>query len=229
MEASIHSGLTGGALVGHIGTLMMIAGLASGRLRTIRMGAAAAGIIWFAQALFIAGDWATAALAAALAFVAGYQLVGAYTADGRARLSDEEQAFAAAMLPDLGKAQLRHLFDQGFWLTAKPGDVLTREGEAVPHLYYLASGGATVYSEMLPIARCETGSFVGEVTVLSGDPATGTVEVDAPSRLWCVPAVKLRLYTDEHNEIRRAIETAFRRTLTAKLVASNRRLAGEGS
>ncbi|MBB5685852.1 Crp/Fnr family transcriptional regulator [Sphingobium boeckii] len=228
MEPAIHSGLTGTMLVNYIGMALMIAGLASGRLRTIRMGAAAAGLIWCLAALFVSGDWAAAALAAALAFIGGYQLVGVYAADGRAKLSEEEQALGAAMLPDLGKAQLRHLLEQGFWLTAKPGDVLTREGEAVPHLYYLASGGATVYSEMLPIARCETGSFVGEVTVLSGDPATGTVEVDEPSRLWCVPALKLRLYTDEHDEIRRAVETAFRRTLTAKLVASNRRLAGGG-
>lgn len=228
METAMHNGLTVAAMVSHIAMVLMIAGLASGRLRTIRMGAAAAGLIWCVEALFITGDLAEAGLSAALAFIAGYQLVGAYTANGRAKLSDEEQAFAASIFPDLGKAQMRHLLDQGFWLTAKPGDVLTREGEPVPHLYYLARGGATVYSEMLAIARCETGSFVGEVTVLSGDPATGTVEVDEPSRMWCVPALKLRLYTDEHDEIRRAVETAFRRTLTAKLVASNRRLAGAG-
>ena len=228
MEAALHSGLTTTAMVSHIAMLLLIAGLASGKLRTIRMGAVAAGLIWCAEASFITGDLAEAALSAALVLIASYQLLGVYTANGHARLSDEEQAFAASIFPDLGRAQMRHLLDQGFWLAARPGDVLTREGEPVPHLYYLATGGATVYSEMRPIARCEAGSFVGEFTVLSGEPATGTVELDEPSRLWCAPAPKLRLYTEEHDEIRRAVETAFRRTLTARLVASNRRLVGAG-
>jgi len=222
--AGMADGLTG-EWVGYVAAALLIAALSSARLRMIRIGAMLAGLVGFAQAVLFSGDWIAAILAAGLAFVCGYQLIDALRANGRARLSGEERAFAAAMLPGLGRAQLRDLLDQGYWMDARPGDILTREGEPVPHLYYLADGGATVFSAMRAVGHCGPGSFVGEVTVLSGDPATGTVEVDAPSRLWCAPAAKLRLYVDHHDEIRRAIESAFRRTLAAKLVASNRRLA----
>ena len=175
------------------------------------------------QAIVVTGDWIGAMLAAGLACVGGYQWIDARRANGCARLSEEERAFGAAMLPRLAKAQLRGLLDQGYWLRARPGDILTREGEPVPHLYYIAEGGVTVHSAGSPVGACGAESFVGEVTVLSGDPATGTVEVEAPSRLWCVPAPKLRLYAEQNDEIRRALDTAFRQSLTAKLVAANRR------
>ena len=41
---------------------------------------------------------------------------------------------------------LPYLIDQGLWLTGTKGDVLTREGEPVDHLYYLADGEARVMS-----------------------------------------------------------------------------------
>ena len=225
MGSSIESGLAAGGLAGYCAALVLIMALASGRLTIIRIGAIAAGLLWLVQAVFVSGDGIAAALSATLAGVAGLQLAGAWRADRSARLNAEEKAFGAAILPGLAKAQLRGLLDQGYWLSARPGDILTREGEPVPHLYYLADGGATVFSQMRKVGRCGAGSFVGEVTVLSGDPATGTVEVDSPSRLWCAPAARLRLYAEQHDEVRRALENAFRRSLTAKLVAVNRRAA----
>ena len=224
MGSSIEGGLTAGALIGYVAALILIAALASGRLTTIRLCAVVAGLLWLVQAAFVSGDGMAAVLSAALAGIAGAQFAGARRADRGARLNAEEQAFGAAMLPGLGKAQLRGLLDQGYWLSARPGDILTREGEPVPHLYYLAQGSATVHSAGRPVGQCGAESFVGEVTVLSGDPATGTVEVESPARLWCVPAARLRLYAGQHDEVRRTLETAFRHSLSAKLVAANRRV-----
>ena len=47
-----------------------------------------------------------------------------------------------SLVAGLSQNRARHLIDQGMWLAGKEGDVLTREGEPVGHLYYLAEGEA---------------------------------------------------------------------------------------
>lgn len=215
----------GMAIWAHVGwALLLIAALAGARVKHMRawLGAAAAA---FALGAALAGDWVVLAWAAVVALACLVRIAGPLLGGAAVRLTDEERALADA-LPGLGRTEARHLIDQGLWLDAKPGDVLTRAGEPVEQLYWIGRGGASVATGDRLVAECAAGSFVGEVTVLSGAPATGTVTVDRPSRLWCVPAAALRAYALEHDDVRRALETAFREALIAKLVATNARVAG---
>src|SRR6185436_9693956 len=122
----------------------------------------------------------------------------------------------------------RHLIDQGLWLSGKAGDVLTREGEPVDHLYYLAEGEARVISMGSQVGLCRPGDLIGELTVLSGETASATVTLNTPARFWCAPADDLRPYVEAHEDIRRAIEHGFATVLKAKLRASNRTIAEAG-
>lgn len=217
-----------GALLGHLAALLLAMAAFARRPRWFKVLLLSAGVAWIFQALFVTGDGATLIWGLALAGAAGFQLAR-FTARERAiRFNDEEQAFAARMLDGLGRAEARHLIDQGFWLSAKPGDRLTSAGEPVSHLYYLSSGSAGVISAGRNIADIAPASFIGEVTVFTGEPATVTVDIDAPSRLWCVPAAVLRRYAEENDDIRRVLEAAFRRSLSDKLVASNKRASAAG-
>src|SRR3546814_11136290 len=66
--------------------------------------------------------------------------------NARTRFTVEEEAMLAGVLSALPRSRARHLLDQGFWLSGRAGDVLTREEEAVTHLFYLGSGEARVMS-----------------------------------------------------------------------------------
>ncbi len=139
--------------------------------------------------------------------------------------TSEEKGMLDAMVAGLSRSRARHLIDQGLWLNGKEDDVLTREGEPVEHLYYLAEGEALVTSMGQQVGVCRAGDLVGELTVLSGEKASATVTLSGPARFWCAPAEDLRPYVEAHEDIRRAIEHGFATALKAKLRASNRTIA----
>lgn len=206
---------------------LMMAALVVAMISSPRMGlrtgvlvAAAAGLFYMVRHADLVGSgWF-----AVLFLVSATQLLRLLLGDARATFGAEEQGLLA-VFDGLSRGHARHLIDQGLWLSGKPGDILTREGEAVPNLYFLAEGGATVSSGGSVVATCRPDNFIGEVTALGGTPATGTVVLDRASRLWCVPADKLRVYAETHDGVRAALERAFRRALTEKLVAANATIA----
>lgn len=141
------------------------------------------------------------------------------------RFTAEEQAMLDRLFTELPRNRARHLIDQGLWLTGKAGDVLTREGEVVDHLYYLAEGEARVVSTGSQVGTCRAGDLIGEITVLSGEKASATVTLDTPARFWCARADDLRPYVEAHEDVRRAIQHGFATVLKSKLRASNRTIA----
>jgi len=161
--------------------------------------------------------WAILLLAACLAMIGRR-----YWENRSVRFTPEEQAMLDRLFPELPRSRARHLIDQGLWLSGKAGDVLTREGEVVDHLYYLAEGEARVISMGSLVGLCRPGDLIGELTVLSGETASATVTLNGAARFWCAPADDLRPYVEAHDDIRRAIEHGFATVLKAKLRASNR-------
>ena len=141
------------------------------------------------------------------------------------RFTADEKAMVDPCSNELPRSRARHLLDQGMWLTGKAGDVLTREGEPVDHLYYLAEGEARVLSTGSQVGLCRPGDLIGELTVLSGETASATVILNTPGALLVRAGRRPRPYVEAHEDIRRAIEHGFATVLKAKLRASNRAIA----
>ena len=219
--------LTPQALILQLGFALLIAAVLAPRLHHGRLLIGAAALAWLGRALWV-GDAVTAAWSGLLAglclILAGRRLWD----DGNVRFTADEAAMVDGLFGELPKSRARHLIDQGLWLTGKAGDVMTREGEQVDHLYYLAEGEARVLSMGRQVGVCRPGDLIGELTVLSGETASATVILNAPARFWCAPADDLRPYVEAHEDIRRAIEHGFATVLKAKLRASNRTIAEAG-
>jgi CRP-like cAMP-binding protein len=213
------------ALLHHLSLALLVAGVLASRTTLMRVLVAIAAAAGLARALIWTGDTATAAwmglLLAACLFLIGRNLYE--TRD--VRLSAEERALLDSLVAGLSKSRARHLMDQGLWLTGKEGDVLTREGEPVEQLYYIAEGEALVTSGGRRVGMCRAGDLVGELSVLSGEKASATVVLTGPARFWCAPADDLRPYVEANEDIRRAIEHGFATALKAKLRATNRAIA----
>lgn len=206
---------------------LLIAAVLAPRMAPLRLLVALAATTALGRALWV-GDpvsavWMGLLLAACLALLgrAWYERRGV-------RFSDEEKRMLDSLVAGLSKSRARHLIDQGMWLTGKEGDVLTREGEPVGHLYFLAAGEARVMSLGRQVGTCRAGDLIGELTVLSGETASATVILTGPARFWCAPAEDLRPYVEAHDDIKRAIEHGFATALKAKLRASNRTIAEAG-
>ena len=220
--------LSAGQLLLQLSYALLVAAVLAPRMAPLRVLVALAALAGLAHALLWTSD-TVAALWMGLLLAACLILLGRNLWERRnIRFSDDEKKMIESLVAGLSQSGARHLIDQGLWLTGKKGDVLTREGEPVDHLYYLADGEARVMSMGRQVGTCRAGDLIGELTVLSGETASATVILDGPARFWCAPAENLKPYVEAHEDIRRAIEHGFATALKAKLRASNRTIAEAG-
>ena len=145
-----------------------------------------------------------------------------------ARFTEEEEAMFRTFLAGVPRHAARHLIDGGVWLNGSIGDQITREGEPVERVAWLASGEALVVSQDRQVATCRAGDLIGEASVLSGGPASATVRLAGPARFWCIPAATLRAYLDADPDLRMLLERSFARAVRDKLHATNRTVAAAG-
>lgn len=141
------------------------------------------------------------------------------------RFSDEERELRDRHFERLGPVSARALIDQGHWISAKRGEVLIRENEAAPCLFYLADGTAEIQCDNADVGKLGPGELIGEATVLDGAQATGTVVLASNARLWFIPAAGLRAWLATHPDVAGALHEGFAKALRGKLASANARIA----
>jgi hypothetical protein len=228
MADGFSEAFTTSALVEQLGFLLLVLGILSERYSRARAMIAAGALLGLSHALLVSHDNLRAFWWGLLLLASIMGVARRLFENSKARFTREEEAMLAGLLSALPRSRARHLMDQGFWLTGREGDVLTREGEPIEHLYYLASGEARVVSHGRAVGMCRAGDLIGEVTVLSGDAASASVILASPARFWCAPAKVLRPYLKAHADVRHAIEEGFAVALRSKLRSSNERVAEAG-
>ena len=149
-----------------------------------------------------------------------------WLANRRAAFSEEEAHFVSTRLSGLDRSQARRALNMGLWVDGTEGTVLTTEGHEVTGLVYLVSGRVDIFLGDAPVGTCSAGNFVGEMSVLSGEPASATAVVSAPSRYWMMPAAKLRRLREEEPEIANALELGIAHDLRGKILTANARRSG---
>ena len=220
--------MTADALVLQLSYALLVVAVLAPRMGSLRLLVALAALAGLVRALVWTHDFVTAFWMGLLLAACLFLLGRTWFERRGVRFSEEETRMLGSLVAGVSQNRARHLIDQGMWLAGKEGDVLTREGEPVGHLYYLAEGEARVMSLGRQVGTCRAGDLVGELTVLSGETASATVILNGPARFWCAPAENLKPYVEAHDDIRRAIEHGFATALKAKLRASNRTIAEGG-
>ncbi len=152
-------------------------------------------------------------------------LVRLYVVHKYFRFTDEEQAAAQRLVPGLAKDRARKLLSRGAWSDVGAGRVLTREGEPVTHLVYLAEGMCRIELDGATVAILGPGVLVGEMTYHTGQPATATVVVDAPARILAFERDGLDAFLQRNDDIRVALEQSVAGDLRRKLADTTRTLA----
>ncbi len=188
---------------------------------------AIAGIIGAAYGFRAHGAYAIV-LPMLVALIGGVQAGRGLIAGRKARFERHEQPLRKGPFAPMDRATARHLIDQGIWIDAKAGDELSHAGEPVTHLHWIADGDAEVIVEDSPAGTCGPQAFVGEATLFSGEPATGTVRLLKDSKVWSVEADVLRAYGEAHPEVRQILDHGFTLSLAEKLDAMNRAEAAAG-
>lgn len=172
--------------------------------------------------------WWVAGAGSALAVANLLQLILTVPAARRARMTEEELAFAEGSFPTLSRGAMRQLLDQGLWIAGRSGEHLIQEGAPASHLFYLSQGEALIASGGRELAICGPGHFFGEITVLNREPASATVRLRTDARFWCIAAETLRRFLAANPEYRDVLEAAFAGDLRNKLRLANQRMVAIG-
>ena len=138
--------------------------------------------------------------------------------------TEEERTFLDAALPGLSRLSSRRLLSRGRWEDLAPGTVLTREGEPVAQLTYIATGAASVSHGGVEVATVPEGLFVGELGILSRAPATATVTVTAPTRAFTIDAAPLAALVAKHPDLKLSLDAGIGADARRKILGANRRL-----
>lgn len=195
------------------------------RIDYARIGLAAAALVALPLTLFRASDPGYSLLVLAILAVNIGILARLWLRGAKVRFSPEDDELRRRHFPRLSAVAARRLIDQGHWISARRGEVLIRESQAAPSLFYLADGCATILRDGVEVGRSAEGELIGEATVLDGSNATGTVVLGSNARLWFVPAVALRAYLAANPNIAAELHEGFARALRGKLASANTRIA----
>ena len=127
------------------------------------------------------------------------------------------------LFSEFDDAGLRQLAARSFVRRLAKGQVLFTEGEPSDHLYIVRSGLLRVFvsspdGEDLTLTVAGPGESLGEVTVLSGEARTASVDALQAAEVLAVPASGLRALLLTNPEALLA--------LTARLAATVRRVTG---
>lgn len=133
------------------------------------------------------------------------------------RLTFAERRFADLMLPDLAEADLKELLRIGVWKDVSPSERITTQGQPVHMLAFLSSGSVEVQKSGETVVIMDRRAFVGEMSCLSGRPASATVTALSEVRTLMFPVDALRALVDRSPTIRSHLQGSFARDLCFKL------------
>lgn len=205
--------------------LLLLAASLAARIDHVRICLAAAALLALPVAVFHWRGAGYVVLVAAVLLVNIALLARLWFRGAHLAFSVEEQELRRLHLGSLAAASARRLLDQGYWISARRGEILIRENQATPSLFYLAEGEAVIQRDGVEIGTLSDGALIGEATVLDGAQATGTVILASNARLWFVPASALRAYLAANPDIAGALHEGFARALRGKLASANTRIA----
>lgn len=228
MELTFASAFSQEGLLGHAAYVLLVGSMLMRTLLWLRILVIASAILGISYSVFILNDPVSTFWESCLVLVNITQLLITHWRSLRARFTEAEAAFVAQHLPGLTRGDARALIDRGRWEVLEDGARLAVEGCPVDHLSYLAEGSVEVLVGKSRVATCGPGDFIGEMTALTGLPATATAVAAGSVTVWRIEAPALREMTRRHDVLSREVEAAFARAYRDKILAMNRMMLASG-
>ena len=214
------------ALFGHFTYFLLIVSMLQRRMVMLRLFAVSAGlakVIYRSVFLFdpVSVLWETI-----FVLVNVVQLLLIWYYERHHRFADDHKHFADKMPDDVDRRAIKRLLDQAELKRFDVDTRLTVEGGPVKQLIYLVEGIAKIEHNGRLVAICGPGDYIGELSFLSGKPATATATVVKPTRALIFDQARLAASSAADPQLRRTLESALNRNLAGKLTRANDSSAG---
>ena len=207
--------------VGHLNYILVILSVSMSSMRWLRIFAIASGVVGVIYYGFLVSDEISASWEFIFATVNAVQLAIVLMAGRRKARDEDEELLVRTVMPTLDGNLRARMLKLADWQTRQPGEVLMEEGEATPQLVFIARGAASIEKGGDIVGVCGPGDFLGEMSFLTGKPASATVRVSNEVRCCVYDAAVLRTLTKKNPAIRQALEFSFNRNLVGKLERMN--------
>ena len=222
MELTFQSAFSLAAFPGHASYFLVVLAMLMSSILALRVLALASGVAGLIYSAMILADPVGAFWEVAFIAANATQLTLMAWRSRTVRFSDEEHQFCQNAIPLVPPTLARRLVDIGTWSDIDAGTELTRQGEAVESLTYVAEGTVDIRVETQQVATCSNGDFVGELGIFSDHPATATAVAATPLRVLTFERQALIRAQHREPEFRLALDAAFNTNLRHKLNAANK-------
>ncbi|MET0575987.1 MAG: cyclic nucleotide-binding domain-containing protein [Mesorhizobium sp.] len=209
------------SLVGHLNYVLVILSVSMSSMRWLRIFAIASGVVGVFYYGFLVNDRISAGWEFIFAAVNAVQLAIVLLAGRRRATGDDEKFLVETVMPTIEPNLRARMLKLARWQTREPGDLLVEEGQATPDLVFIATGAASVERGGKIVGVCGPGDFLGEMSFLSGRPASATVRVANEVRCCIFDPAVLKAVSKKNPGIRQALEYSFNRNLVGKLERMN--------
>jgi Cyclic nucleotide-binding domain len=135
--------------------------------------------------------------------------------------SDEERYLQTTAFRSLPNESFKKLMEIAEWQTLSKGDVLINEHQDVERLMLVYDGTATVHLEHKPITYLRENSFIGEMSFLTGNPASATVKAATNMRIITWHKPQLYDLMAKETDLKNGLQTLFSYDLADKLSKQN--------
>jgi len=164
--------------------------------------------------LWVAIGWSAVFLA-----INAVQLVRLLRERRATHLQADERVLKNGVFAPLSLAAFRRLMKAGRWAAVAEGTVLTVQRAPVASLHVLAQGQARVDVDGKAVARVHPGGIVGEMSFLSGAPASATVTVTQAARVFQIDSATLHALLAGDDELQAQFHRALGAELAGKVLA----------
>ncbi|MBV9211703.1 MAG: cyclic nucleotide-binding domain-containing protein [Acidobacteria bacterium] len=132
--------------------------------------------------------------------------------------SEEEKELYETLFKNFAPFEFMKLLRIGQWLEAQQDEVLAIEQKELANLMLIYNGLVRVEAEGETLAQLKDGSFIGEMSFITGGTATATVKAVAPTRYLSWSKADLRQLFQRNPSMRFAMQTVISTDLTKKLM-----------
>lgn len=117
--------------------------------------------------------------------------------------------------------EFKKLIDISVFESADPGEVIIHHGQQMTRIGLICEGKFEIKMNNELLNYSLPGSFVGEMSFLSGEPATADVIAVEPSRYIMWDQSDLRKLLSKNSEIKNSLDQIFSRELINKIISTD--------
>ncbi|HEY0547485.1 MAG TPA: cyclic nucleotide-binding domain-containing protein [Pyrinomonadaceae bacterium] len=132
--------------------------------------------------------------------------------------TEEEKELYETLFKNFAPFEFMKLLRIGEWSEAQKDEVLAIEQKELADLMLIYNGLVKVEAEGETLAELKDGSFIGEMSFITGGAATATVKAVAPTRYLSWSKADLRQLFQRNPSMRFAMQTVISTDLTKKLM-----------